>query len=1138
LEVKFDFSYGLTVPVSQARRSTFVALWRSRGTALADARLAPPRATQADYEIHTTLGKLRDLLLTPVSLARSAARLASRAPDTSTRRVTLLDGCRGALRPGSLTLLLSPPGHGKTTLLKALAGLVPPAAVEGNGITYNGLTAQQLAAQGTQLKLLANYVDQLDTHLPFLTVRETLEVRRAAPLAIAAPSRRLRGSWLQMRWRCTARTHACMSHARTHSARVQHAARAHALSTTRACFVHACSLSARMHACRTHAELAVCVCVHGQFACLNSTVEPAVMGDAMLTREAAHRVDRVLKLLHLEGCADTLVGNDLVRGVSGGEKKRVTVAEALVSNARLFCMDEISTGLDASVTYDIVASIRAWAHEMRGTVIVALLQPTPEVYDLFDDVMLLREGSVVYHGPRTELPGYLAALGFTPPGAADEASSDMADWLVELLASPGAVLKRQRASGRSAAQLAYSASTDALLASNASTASLGSVWDEDVPRTTAALAAAWAGSAICAARMAAPAPEGVVLESAFAKRQYGHASPRSGVTHFRALLARQFRITARNSLFVTARMVSAIVISIILGTFWYDLSMSQGLTKFGMLLFSVLQLGFANMGELPYAVENKYVGYKHMSSGMYPAWAYSLAASLVQLPVAAVETAAFSVILYFMVGLVNDGGRWAMFYLIALLVNLVVGSLFRLIAYMVPTAEAAQTAPGPFIALQVIFAGFLVAPSHMGSMVNGTPWLLFMCVRACMRVSALLRRQLCACACPRARASARAEMPVGCSPPAARRACLSRALFLRRYYATMFAYPLRSLAHNEFLSPPYDIYPSNATGAIGPSASLAAASSAVPITEFGSPVLSMYYPAATCDALPALDCGLESYGVQTLRKLNIDLEPGWKWGGVGFLLGMVVLLNVAAAFALSAVRITRNVGSSRAADEHEPAAAGKDGAPLPAPAQESAVVDVAPAGSAASVLPFQPMTVSWRDVKYTVQLNKNLGGGAKTLLQGVSGIAQPGRLIALMGASGAGKSTLLDVIAGRKTAGAMEGGIFLNGFAREEKSFARLTAYCEQQDIHNSFATVREALAFSAALRLPRDVDAATRDAFVEEVVDMLKLRYIAHRMVGEVGAANGLSPGQRKILTMGVELVSNAPILFLVRRCWLFTCH
>ncbi len=408
--------------------------------------------------------------------------------------------------------VLSPPGHGKTTFLKALAGHIPSEALEG-AITYGGMSGAELARRGMQLKLLANYVDQLDTHLPFLTVRETAE-----------------------------------------------------------------------------------------FACTNSTVDPSVMGHEMLTREAANRVERVLKLLHLESCANTLVGNDLVRGVSGGEKKRVTVAEALVSNARLLCMDEISTGLDASVTYDICASIRAWAHEMRGTVAIALLQPTPEVFDLFDDIMLLREGTVVYHGPRTELPAYLAGLGFTPPEAADEASSDVADWLVELLASPSVVLKRQAAAaaGRSAWQLASSASAGDLAA--ASTASLGAL-APGAPRTTAALAAAWTGSALCTQRReaadAAAAKRGELeLRSAFAKRQYGAPNPRSAGAHFRALLLRQYRITARNSLFVVSRMASAIVISIILGLLWYDLTMSQGLVKFGMLLFAILQVGFANMGEV------------------------------------------------------------------------------------------------------------------------------------------------------------------------------------------------------------------------------------------------------------------------------------------------------------------------------------------------------------------------------------------------------------------------------------------------------------------------------------------------------------------------------------------------------------
>jgi ABC-type multidrug transport system ATPase subunit len=61
-----------------------------------------------------------------------------------------------------------------------------------------------------------------------------------------------------------------------------------------------------------------------------------------------------------------VIGNDLVRGVSGGEKKRVTISEVLVTNARLLCMDEISTGLDAAVTYNIVAALREWARTTNG----------------------------------------------------------------------------------------------------------------------------------------------------------------------------------------------------------------------------------------------------------------------------------------------------------------------------------------------------------------------------------------------------------------------------------------------------------------------------------------------------------------------------------------------------------------------------------------------------------------------------------------------------------------------------------------------------------------------------------------------------------------------------------------------------
>lgn len=97
------------------------------------------------------------------------------------------------------------------------------------------------------------------------------------------------------------------------------------------------------------------------------------------------------------------------------------------------------------------------------------------------------------------------------------------------------------------------------------------------------------------------------------------------------------------------------------------------------------------------------------------------------------------------------------------------------------------------------------------------------------------------------------------------------------------------------------------------------------------------------------------------------------------------------------------------------------------------------------------------------------------LLRGLSGSFRPGVLTALMGISGAGKTTLMDVLAGRKTCGYIKGNISISGYPKKQETFARISGYCEQDDIHSPQVTVYESLLFSAWLRLSKDVDSKTR---------------------------------------------------------------
>ncbi|XBH66606.1 hypothetical protein VPH35_095073 [Triticum aestivum] len=183
-------------------------------------------------------------------------------------------------------------------------------------------------------------------------------------------------------------------------------------------------------------------------------------------------------------------------------------------------------------------------------------------------------------------------------------------------------------------------------------------------------------------------------------------------------------------------------------------------------------------------------------------------------------------------------------------------------------------------------------------------------------------------------------------------------------------------------------------------------------------------------------------------------------------------------------------------------------------------------------LPFQPLSLSFNHVNYYVDMPAEMReqGFAESrlqLLSDISGAFRPGVLTALVGVSGAGETILMDVLAGRKTSGSIEGSITLSGYPKKQETFARISGYCEQTDIHSPNVTVYESILYSAWLRLSSDVDEKTRKIFVEEVMTLVELDVLRNAMVGLPGV-DGLSTEQRKRLTIAVELVANPSIIFM----------
>lgn len=131
--------------------------------------------------------------------------------------------------------------------------------------------------------------------------------------------------------------------------------------------------------------------------------------------------------LGLSKCANTIIGNTFVRGVSGGERKRVSIAHEMLVDPSLLILDEPTSGLDATAAFRLVAALGGLAAGRGKTVVMSVHQPSSRVYQMFDDLLVLSEGRCIYFGKRVDATPYLQSVGFSP-----EFPMNPADFLLDL----------------------------------------------------------------------------------------------------------------------------------------------------------------------------------------------------------------------------------------------------------------------------------------------------------------------------------------------------------------------------------------------------------------------------------------------------------------------------------------------------------------------------------------------------------------------------------------------------------------------------------------------------------------------------------------------------------------------------------